>query len=254
MNENDKEMTPAQIQAQTQAEFSSAAAGMIGSVGSVESTGSVGSAGSNGSTASDGGGSDGALFDFKHFPRLETPRLILREAKPEDRDGLFALYADEEVMRYMPLDPFRSVEEADDELGWHARIFREGTGIRWMIEDRDSGEFAGTCGFLGIEREHNRMEIGYDLAPAFWGRGLMPEAVSAVLGFGFGPLGANKIEARVDPGNAASIRLMDKLGFVQEGLLRQHEYEKGRYVDLAAYSMLRSEHEQDHALPLPRNG
>lgn len=252
MNENDKEMTPAQIQAQAQPqaqkEFSSAAAGMIGSV---ESTGSVGS---NGSNASDDGTSEGALFEFKHFPRLETPRLIMREAKPEDRDGLFALYADEEVMRYMPLDPFRSVEEADDELGWHARIFREGTGIRWMIEDRDSGEFAGTCGFLGIEREHNRMEIGYDLAPAFWGRGLMPEAVRAVLGFGFGPLGANKIEARVDPGNAASIRLMDKLGFVQEGLLRQHEYEKGRYVDLAAYSMLRSEHEQDHALPLPHNG
>jgi len=198
--------------------------------------------------------SKSALFDFKEFPRLETSRLLLREAKPADRDGLFAMYADEEVMRYMPLDPFESVEEADDELGWHARIFREGTGIRWMLEDRDSGAFVGTCGFLGIEREHNRMEIGYDLAPAFWGRGLMPEAVHAALGFGFGPLGANKIEARVDPGNAASIRLMDKLGFTREGLLRQHEYEKGRYVDLAAYSMLKSEYEPNPVLSLLQKG
>ncbi|MEJ8306346.1 GNAT family protein [Saccharibacillus sacchari] len=190
----------------------------------------------------DSGLSANELFDFSVFPRLDTPRLILREAKAEDRDGLFALYADEEVMRYLPLDPFESVEEADDEMGWHARIFREQTGIRWMIEERDTGAFVGTCGFLGLEREHNRMEIGYDLAREHWGKGLMPEAIRAVLHFGFGPLAANKIEARVDPDNAASIRLMDKLGFVREGLLRQHEFEKGRYVDLAAYAILRSEY------------
>ncbi|OWA34149.1 N-acetyltransferase [Saccharibacillus sp. O16] len=181
-------------------------------------------------------------FDWSEFPRLETPRLILREARPEDREGLFRLYADEEVMRYIPLDPFESVEEADDEMSWHARIFREQTGLRWMIEDRESGAFVGTCGFLGLEREHNRMEIGYDLTRAHWGRGLMPEAIRAVLDFGFGSLHANKIEARVDPDNAASIRLMEKLGFTLEGRLRQHEFEKGRYVDLLAYSILAQEH------------
>lgn len=181
-------------------------------------------------------------FDWNEFPRLDTPRLILREATPSDRDGLFALYANEEVMRYLPLDPFESVEEADDEMGWHRRIFEEQTGLRWMIQERETGAFVGTCGFLGIERQHNRMEIGYDLAREHWGKGYMPEAVRAVLEFGFGPLGANKIEARIDPDNAASIRLMDKLGFVREGLLRQHEYEKGHYVDLAAYSILKSEY------------
>lgn len=181
-------------------------------------------------------------FDWNRFPRLDTPRLILREATPSDRDGLFALYADEEVMRYLPLDPFESVEEADDEMGWHRRIFKEQTGLRWMIEERTTGAFVGTCGFLGIERQHNRMEIGYDLAREHWGKGYMPEAVRAVLDFGFGPLAANKIEARIDPDNAASIRLMDKLGFVREGLLRQHELEKGHYVDLAAYSILKSEY------------
>lgn len=184
----------------------------------------------------------GPPFDWSEFPRLETPRLILREARTEDREGLFGLYADEEVMRYIPLDPFESIEEADDEMSWHARIFREQTGLRWMIEERDTGEFVGTCGFLGLEREHNRMEIGYDLTRSHWGKGLMPEAIRAVLDFGFGPLGANKIEARVDPDNAASIRLMDKLGFTLEGRLRQHEFEKGRYVDLLAYSVLAEEH------------
>jgi len=188
------------------------------------------------------------VFDWKEFPILDTPRLILRKAVPSDRTGLFALYADEEVMRYMPLDPFESVEEADDEMSWHARIFREQTGIRWMIEERATGAFVGTCGFLGIERQHSRMEIGYDLARQHWGKGLMPEAVRAVLDFGFGPLAANKIEARVDPDNAASIRLMDKLGFVREGLLRQHEFEKGRYVDLAAYALLKSDFD---SLPRP---
>jgi len=180
-------------------------------------------------------------FDWNEFPRLEAPRLILRQAVPGDRERLFALYADEEVMRYLPLDPFESIEEADDEMGWHARIFRERTGLRWMIEERDTGSFVGTCGFLGIERQHNRMEIGYDLAREHWGKGYMPEAIRAVLDFGFGPLAANKIEARVDPDNAASVRLMDKLGFVREGLLRQHEFEKGHYVDLAAYAMLKSD-------------
>ncbi|MCQ4086493.1 GNAT family N-acetyltransferase [Saccharibacillus sp. JS10] len=182
-------------------------------------------------------------FDWSVFPRLETPRLLLRQAKPSDREGLFALYGDEEVMRYLPLEAFQSIEEADDEMNWHARIFQEQTGLRWMIEEKATGDFVGTCGFLGIEKEHHRMEIGYDLARQHWGKGLMPEAISAVLHFGFHSLEANKIEARVDPDNAASIKLMDKLHFVQEGILRQHEFEKGRYVDLAAYSILKSEYE-----------
>ena len=74
--------------------------------------------------------SAGLPFDWNEFPKLDTPRLILRQAVPGDREGLFALYADEEVMRYMPLDPFELIEEADDEMGWHARIFRERTGLR----------------------------------------------------------------------------------------------------------------------------
>ena len=147
-----------------------------------------------------------ASFDWSEFPRLETPRLILREARPEDREGLFGLYADEEVMRYIPLDPFEAIEEADDEMGWHARIFRERTGLRWMIEERDTGEFVGTCGFLGLEREHNRMEIGYDLTRSHWGKGMMPEAIRAVLDFGFDPLdGQTGLYARRPPA-AARIR------------------------------------------------
>lgn len=182
------------------------------------------------------------LFTFEQFPQLETARFVLRQAQLTDGDDLYQLYADQAVVQYMSFTPFTSVEEALDEMKWYERIFAEQSGLRWMIEDRETGKVIGTCGFLAYEQEHHRTELGYDLSSAYWGKGIMKEVALCIIQFGFEQMKLNKIEAKIDPNNQASLRLMEKLAFVQEGLLRQHEFEKGKYVDLTVFALLQSEY------------
>ncbi|OBZ07558.1 alanine acetyltransferase [Bacillus sp. FJAT-27264] len=182
-------------------------------------------------------------FAFIDFPQLKTERFILRRAEEKDRYDIFELYSKEAVAKYMPFIPFTSVENAISEMNWYQKIFKEQSGLRWMIEDSESKKVIGTCGFLNYEKMHNRIEIGYDLNPDFWGKGIMTEVVKCIMHFGFLTMNVNKIEAKVEAENEASIRLMHRLGFHKEGVLRQHEFEKGKYVDLAVFSRLKSEYE-----------
>ena len=122
-------------------------------------------------------------FRFDLFPLIQTERFILRSAEAGDSHDLLALYSDEAVVQYMPFTPFESVEDAQGEMNWYTKIFKEHTGLRWMIEDRETRKVIGTCGFLNYEDVHNRAEIGYDLRSSFWGRGVMTEVARAVLHF-----------------------------------------------------------------------
>lgn len=182
-------------------------------------------------------------FTFIDFPIFETERFILRKAVENDGHDIFELYSDEKVVKYMPFTPFTSIEDAISELNWYDKIFKEQTGFRCVIEDIESKNVIGTCGFLNYEKEHNRIEIGYDLNPKYWGKGVMKEALSCIIHFAFMTMKINKIEAKVEPENNSSIRLLEKLNFLKEGVLRQHEFEKGKYVDLAIFSILKSEYE-----------
>jgi len=181
-------------------------------------------------------------FEFKDFPKLETERFILRKGVVDDSKDLFELYSNENVVKYLPLKLFDSVEDAIDEINWYEKIFKEQIGLRWVIEETMTQKVIGTCGYLNYEKEHNRIEIGYDLKPEYWGKGIMQEALSKIIHFAFTSMKINKIEAKIEPENKSSIKLLEKLDFYKEGVLRQHEFEKGKYVDLAIFSILKSEY------------
>lgn len=181
-------------------------------------------------------------FEFKDFPKLETERFILRKGVVNDSKDLFELYSNENVVKYLPLKLFDSVEDAIDEINWYEKIFKEQIGLRWVIEETMTQKVIGTCGYLNYEKEHNRIEIGYDLKPEYWGKGIMQEALSKIIHFAFTSMKINKIEAKIEPENKSSIKLLEKLDFYKEGVLRQHEFEKGKYVDLAIFSILKSEY------------
>lgn len=183
-----------------------------------------------------------AQFQFDQFPMLHTERCILREAADEDHVLLLELYGNPKVVEFLPLDTFTSIEDAEGELSWYRSIFKNKTGLRWIVEERDSGKAIGTCGFLGYESEHYRAELGYDLLENYWGKGIMKEVVHEAVTFGFEKIGLNKIEAKITPENIASQRLLEKLGFSREGLLRQHEFEKGSFVDILVMAKLKAEH------------
>ncbi|KOS68344.1 alanine acetyltransferase [Lysinibacillus contaminans] len=182
-------------------------------------------------------------FAFIDFPIFETERFILRKAVENDCHDIFELYSDGKVVKYMPFTPFTSIEDAINEMNWYDKIFKEQTGFRWVIEEIESKKVIGTCGFLNYEKAHNRIEIGYDLSPNYWGKGVMKEALNCIIHFAFMTMKINKIEAKVEPENISSSRLLEKSNFYKEGILRQHEFENGKYVDLAIFSLLKSEYE-----------
>ncbi|MEV5028767.1 GNAT family N-acetyltransferase [Paenibacillus sp. LPE1-1-1.1] len=181
-------------------------------------------------------------FSFQTFPRLETERFILRKSEERDVADLYELYSDSEVVKYTPLLPLSDQAEAWQEMNWHLETFALQVGIRWLIEDKLTGKVIGTCGFLHYEKEYARTEIGYDLAPGYWRKGIMSEVSAPILAFGFDCMKLHCIEAKVDPANTASIGLLAKLGFRQDSELREYEFEQGQVVELLQFSMLRKDY------------
>jgi [ribosomal protein S5]-alanine N-acetyltransferase len=179
---------------------------------------------------------------FDRFPCLETPRLILREIMPYDREAVFHLFGNAEVTRYNDVSQFPNIERADQLIDWMRQRYVERKSIRWAVTLRGGQDrLIGTCGFNLFDTRSHFGEIGYDLHPAFWGQGIMTEAVGAMLRFGFFEVGLNRIEANVTVGNVASGALLTKLGFRYEGLMRQRGYWKEAYHDLEWYALLRDE-------------
>jgi [ribosomal protein S5]-alanine N-acetyltransferase len=178
---------------------------------------------------------------FGVFPQLETERLILREVRPGDADDIFRIFADPEVIRYWGAAPMGSIEEAHGKIAGITTAFREKIGIRWAITRKGDDLLIGSCGHWRLIKQHMRSEIGYDLAPEQWGQGIMPEAVGAILQFGFERMGLHSVEAQIEPNNQGSRRVLEKLGFVQEGYFRENFYFDGTFTDTAVFSLLKSD-------------
>jgi ribosomal-protein-alanine N-acetyltransferase len=182
---------------------------------------------------------------FQSFPRLETARLILRELSPSDAGSVFAILSDDHVTRYYDDDPFMGVSQARSQIEAWAGGYRNGRCIRWGIALNADNVIIGSCGYYGFHGLHMRGAIGYELARSFWRQGIMTEALSAIIGFGFEEIGLNRIQATVMPENIGSVKLLEKLGFSSEGILRAYEMWGGKgYVDLLMFSLLRDEYDR----------
>ena len=181
--------------------------------------------------------SGGKLGDL---PTIETDRLILRKMTLGDADAVFAYASDPEVTRYVIWDAHRTIEDSRAFLDLTARGYESGADLAWGIVYKGDHRFVGTCGFASLEPEHARAEIGYVISREYRGRGLAPEAVRAMIRFGYERMNLNRIEARCIAENAASARVMQKAGMTYEGTLRQREFIKGAYRDMELYAILKS--------------
>lgn len=178
---------------------------------------------------------------FETFPILETKRLILRQLTPNDVPVMFENYSNPQVMRYWSAPPMRMIEEAWRRFYQINNIYRAHQGIHWAITLKDQPQMIGMCSHWQINKQHCRSEIGYDLAPTYWGQGIVAEAVAATLQLGFERVGLHSIEAQIEPNNHASRRVLEKLGFKQEGYFRENFCVDGIFSDTAVFSLLRSE-------------
>ena len=185
----------------------------------------------------------GRMTEFGEFPELQTERLLLREMTMADAEFYLKLFSDPEVVELTAFDPPNGIEGAKRELMEYCiRPFDENRGIRWGIVLKSKAELIGTIGYINwVKARGHRAEIGYDLLAAYRRRGIMTEAMGEVLRYGFEKMGLNRIEALVVPWNDASIGLLQKLGFHQDGVLRERTYFHCRYIDDLCFSLLARE-------------
>ena len=180
---------------------------------------------------------------FESFPEIETDSLILREIVPADMDAIYTIFADAEVTRYYDLNTMQRRREAAELIEFFAERFATESMIRWGITRKEDDRVIGTCGYVLLHR--HRGEIGYDLSRSEWRKGIMTEALDAMVDFGFRDMGLQRIEALVLPENVASAHLLRTLDFTEEGTLRDYDYFKGAFHDMRCFSILKEEYVQD---------
>jgi len=171
-------------------------------------------------------------------PLLETERLRLRPMTETDLGFTYRLFSDPETNRYSSYDGLATPEDA---VRMYKGYLRPGfeDHFRVALELRETGEAVGTMGLYKYSERDRRAELGYDLLRSHWGRGIMSEAVGALLGYGFGELGLDRVEATVDPLNLRSVRLLERLGFTLEGRMRERYWYKGGPHDELVYGLLK---------------
>ncbi|MCA0989120.1 GNAT family N-acetyltransferase [Guptibacillus algicola] len=174
----------------------------------------------------------------EEFPELQTSRLVLREINEKDLPTLFAIFSNEQTMKYYGSDIIQNMEEAEGILMSFRKGFENKQALRWGISRKDTNEMIGTCGFHNWSKRVGRIEVGYDLIEEAEGRGYMSEALSAIIAYGFEEMQLNRIGALVHQENSASRNLVRKLGFQEEGILRDYTFAGGKHIDLIMHSLL----------------
>lgn len=181
------------------------------------------------------------MIDGDALPTLDAPRVRLRWLTADDVDGLFAIFSDEQMMRYWSSTAMKSRAEAEDLLARIHRQFVDKSGFQWGVERKQDGALLGTCTLFSIHHMNMRAELGYCLHSAHWGQGYMREALVALIDHAFQVLKLRRLEADVDPDNANSLRILDRMGFRREGLLRERWNVGGAIQDSVFLGLLARE-------------
>jgi len=175
------------------------------------------------------------------LPVITTPRLVLRWISEDDVDGLHEVFSDPQVVRYWSSGPLANREAAAAMQREIAAGNENDTMIKWGLALRDSNSLIGTTTLFNFNLDNGRAELGYAMGRAHWGKGYMHEALQALVSHAFEVMELRRLEADVDPRNAASIRTLERLGFQREGFLRERWHVEGEIQDAFFYGLLRRE-------------
>ena len=175
---------------------------------------------------------------FKSFPVLETNRLILRRILPKDVNGVYKFYSDLTTLKFIPKEPFTELNQAKEKIIELEKLYKEEKVIWWTFTLKASDNFIGFGGIFNISKESSKAEIGYGLLPEYWGKGFMSELVKEIVDFGFNELQLHKLYGLITPGNESSAKILQKLGFEQEGMLKDNDFARDQYFDTAIYARI----------------
>ena len=177
-------------------------------------------------------------INLNPFPILETSRLILRQINKNDANEIFILRSNPKVMKYIHRPIAKTLDDALQLIQIIADAEISGNGITWAITLKENSHLIGTIGYWQLKKEHYRAEIGYLLSPDYQRKGMMQEALTAVIHYGFAEMKLHSIEADVDPNNTASMWLLERNGFIKEGYFKENFYFDGKFSDTVIYSLL----------------
>jgi ribosomal-protein-alanine N-acetyltransferase len=169
---------------------------------------------------------------------LETLRLRLRPLRAGDDAALHAIMSDAEVMAFWDCSQIEDI--ALTTLILHSQLdqMADKRGFYWAMERAADQAFIGCCDLAEIDRWHHRAEVGFIVARAYWGDGYTLEAMQAVINHAAQALRLKRLSARTHLGNVRSVRLLRRLGFEQEGLLRGYVDREGERRDCLLFGLL----------------
>jgi RimJ/RimL family protein N-acetyltransferase len=175
------------------------------------------------------------------LPTLPGDRVTLRAIDDPDAAGLLAIFGDAEVVRYWSRPPLSNLAAAAALVDEIQEGFFRRHSFHWGVEDAASGELVGVCMLGSLNLRHRRAEVGFVMRRDRWGQGLASASLGVLFAFCFGTLGLHRLEADVDPDNARSLRLLERLGFQREGRLRERWNTYGTPRDGIFLGLLRRE-------------
>lgn len=166
---------------------------------------------------------------------------MIRGIKDADIADLLGMNQDDDVLRFLPYPKWQSLEDGMAWLGRMRKVEAAGTGVQLVMVDKATAKAVGACLLFRYDVASSRAEIGFVMAREYWGKGVMTEALSAVIGHAFAVRGLRRLEAEANPQNTASCRILERIGFTAEGLLRKRWVAKGSAYDTRMFGLLREE-------------
>jgi len=172
------------------------------------------------------------------LPTLEGEGLILRRMRADDAPAVLAIWGDAQVMRYMARPPLLGLDEARDFIAEIGVLASAGRLYQWGIE-LDDGELVGTVTLAMSDPRHQTADLGFALRRDRWGQGIVSRAADLAVDYAFEALDVHRLQADADPRNPGSLRVLEKLGFEREGILRERYFQLGERQDAVLLSLLR---------------
>jgi len=180
---------------------------------------------------------------FNQFPCLECDDVVLKKVEPCDAEDLYEILASENVYKYAPGKPSKTLAAVRNVVGHYERDFNKHKAVYLGIYLKAEGKLVGEACIFGFDDKACRCEIGYMLNENYWGRGIATMATKLMVDFLFSKIGANSVQASVMPVNKKSKNVLERCGFIHEGTLRQIKHWTGQgIVDLDMYSILKAEY------------
>lgn len=181
--------------------------------------------------------------------RLDTPRLTLRPLAHADAASIFPIFSNPETSRFLARGGWKHIDEAHQRIARDINSTAAGDYVRLGIERKEDARIVGELCLFNFGESRWRAELGYALVRDAWGQGFAAEAVAPLVAFAFRELELHRLEAELDPRNVASAKLLQRLGFTREGLLRERWNIRGEISDSALHGLLRRDWEQAQARP-----